>query len=119
MSETTLQPRSQWFLYLLECADGSVYTGITTDVERRFEQHRTGTGARYTRSRAAVALVGSMPCADRSEASRLEAAVKRLRADRKRQLGQLMQTGDTASVIALLALPGKRADLTADPQPAP
>ena len=46
-----------WWVYLLRCADGSLYTGITTDVERRTAQHNTGTGAKYTRSRGPVVPV--------------------------------------------------------------
>ncbi|MBY4898381.1 GIY-YIG nuclease family protein [Cupriavidus sp. AU9028] len=105
MPDTRAAPASQWFLYLLECADGSVYTGITTDVERRFEQHRNGIGARYTRSRTPVAVMGSLPCADRSEASRLEAAVKRLRAEKKHELVQRIRSSEPAAVLAWLAAP--------------
>lgn len=93
---------SPWFVYLIECADGSVYTGITTDVERRFGEHRAGTGARYTRSRVPVAVLGHFPCADRSEASRLEAAIKRLRAARKREFCALVNGGDIAAARVLL-----------------
>ena len=42
--------RVAWWVYMLRCRDGSLYTGVTTDVERRFAQHRVGTGAKYTRS---------------------------------------------------------------------
>lgn len=69
-----------WYLYLLQCADGSVYTGITTDVARRERQHRSGRGAKAVRSAAKqpVKVVWSCRCGDRSRASRLEAAVKKL-----------------------------------------
>lgn len=96
---------SPWFVYLLECADGSVYTGITTDVERRFGEHRAGTGARYTRSRVPVAVLGQLPCADRSEASRLEAAIKRLRAADKREFCRLLNGGDICAARVLVGLP--------------
>jgi len=75
-----------WFLYLLECADGSVYTGIATDVEARFEKHASGAGARYTRSRKPVRVLASFELANRSSASRAEYWVKRLTADQKRAL---------------------------------
>ncbi len=75
-----------WFLYLIECADGSVYTGIATDVEARFAKHATGMGARYTRSRKPVALLASFELADRSSASRAEYWVKRLPPAAKRAL---------------------------------
>lgn len=67
-----------WHLYLLECADGSVYTGIATDVAARFAQHANGTGARYTRSRKPVRVLVSFELADRASASRAEYWVKRL-----------------------------------------
>ena len=58
------------FLYLIECADDSVYTGITTDVAARFDEHASGKGARYTRSRKPRAVLASFPLPDRSSASR-------------------------------------------------
>jgi putative endonuclease len=75
-----------WFLYLLECSDGSVYTGIATDVAARFDKHMSGTGARYTRSRKPVRVLASFELADRSSASRAEYWVKRLTAPDKRAL---------------------------------
>ncbi len=75
-----------WFLYLLECADGSVYTGIAVDVAARFAQHVNGTGARYTRSRKPVQVLASFELADRASASRAEYRVKRLTPRDKRAL---------------------------------
>jgi putative endonuclease len=75
-----------WFLYLLECADGSLYTGIATDVEARFEKHLNGTGARYTRSRKPLRVLVSFELEGRSAASRAEYWVKRLTAAEKRAL---------------------------------
>ncbi|WP_322042909.1 GIY-YIG nuclease family protein [Paraburkholderia sp. J67] len=75
-----------WFLYLLECADGSVYTGIAVDVQARFAQHANGTGARYTRSRKPVQVLAQFELADRASASRAEYWVKRLRPHEKRAL---------------------------------
>jgi putative endonuclease len=75
-----------WFLYLLECSDGSVYTGIATDVAARFDKHVSGTGARYTRSRKPVRVLASFELADRSSASRAEYWVKRLAPADKRAL---------------------------------
>lgn len=71
---------------MLRCADGSLYTGITTDVARRVAEHNgdIGLGARYTRSRRPVELVYVEAAANRSEAARREAAIKRL--DRSRKL---------------------------------
>jgi len=77
-----------WCVYLLRCADGTLYTGITTDVARRVEEHNGngGLGARYTRSRRPVELVYVEGAADRAEASRREAAIKRLDRAGKLQL---------------------------------
>ena len=75
-----------WFVYLLECRDGSLYTGITTDETRRYAQHAAGKGARYTRSHPPARLLAQFPCADRSRASQAEHAIKKLPAARKRAL---------------------------------
>lgn len=71
---------SVWCVYMLRCADGSLYTGITTDIVRRVAEHNEGgaMGARYTRSRRPVQLVHVEPAATRAEALRREAAIKRL-----------------------------------------
>jgi putative endonuclease len=66
------------FVYLLQCADGSLYCGWTTDVERRVTAHQSGTASRYTRSRLPVELAAAFPVADRSAAMREEARIKRL-----------------------------------------
>ncbi len=76
-----------WFVYLLRCADGSYYTGITTDLERRLREHNgSPRGARYTRSRRPVSLVYSEPCADRSAACRRECQLRRLPRSAKKAL---------------------------------
>ena len=67
-----------WYLYILRCGDGSLYTGITTDVEKRLEAHRTGTGAKYTRGRSPLELVYRETCGTHSDALRREAAIKAL-----------------------------------------
>lgn len=67
-----------WYLYLIECDDGSLYTGITTDVERRYAQHVAGKGARYTRMKKPVRLVGFREYGSRSEASKAEYSTKSL-----------------------------------------
>jgi len=72
-----------WHLYLLECEDGFLYTGITTDVERRFQDHLAGKGARYTRSHKPSRLLASRPVGTQSEALRAELAIKRLPRDKK------------------------------------
>jgi len=75
-----------WHVYLIECCDGSIYTGIAIDVESRYAAHATGKGARYTRSHPPRRLLKVIPCADRSTALRIEFAVKRLTAQEKRAL---------------------------------
>jgi putative endonuclease len=74
------------FVYLLRCADGSLYCGWTTDPRRRLAQHRAGSASRYTRSRRPVELVWTKKCADRSEAMREEARIKGLSPAAKRAL---------------------------------
>jgi putative endonuclease len=66
------------YVYLLRCADGSLYCGWTTDVERRLAEHRAGAASRYTRSRRPLELVYVLAVADRSAALREEARIKRL-----------------------------------------
>lgn len=66
------------FVYLLRCADDSLYCGWTTDVERRVGEHDAGTASRYTRSRRPVELAAVFEAADRSAALREEARIKRL-----------------------------------------
>jgi predicted GIY-YIG superfamily endonuclease len=66
----------KWFVYLLRCGDGSLYTGITKDISRRCEQHNAGTASRYTRSRLPVVLVYQEPQASQSLALKREATIK-------------------------------------------
>jgi len=67
-----------WFVYMLRCGDGSLYTGYTDDVQRRLATHQSGKGAKYTRSRLPVALAYQEELEDKSAALRREAAIKRL-----------------------------------------
>jgi putative endonuclease len=75
-----------WGVYLARCTDGSLYTGITTDPERRVVEHNGGRGAAYTRARLPVTLVYWEPAADRSSALRREHAIKRLTRKEKERL---------------------------------
>jgi|GEM_PF-1062201 putative endonuclease len=77
-----------WFLYLIECQDGSVYTGITVDVAKRYAAHETGKGAKYMRSHPPKQLLKVFEYPNRSEASKAEYAVKQLTAIEKRSLVQ-------------------------------
>lgn len=74
-----------WAVYIVRCADATLYTGIAVDVERRIAQHNAGSGARYTRSRRPVVLVYVEEQPDRSVASKREWAIKQLaRKDKER-----------------------------------
>jgi predicted GIY-YIG superfamily endonuclease len=75
-----------WFVYILHCADRTLYTGVTTDMEKRLADHRSGRGARYTRARLPVNLVYVEPATDRGAALRRESEIKRMRAADKREL---------------------------------
>ncbi len=72
-----------YFVYLLKCRDGSVYTGITTDVARRLQEHRAGTASRYTRAKGAVKVLHIERYKTRSAALKREAAIKRLPRSKK------------------------------------
>ncbi|MBI4068023.1 GIY-YIG nuclease family protein [Candidatus Kaiserbacteria bacterium] len=75
-----------YHLYIIECADGSLYTGITTDVERRFSEHKNKEGGHYTSSKKAVRVVYTEPHPDRSSASKREAQIKQWTRQKKLQL---------------------------------
>jgi putative endonuclease len=78
--------KSRWFVYVVRCADGTLYTGTTTDAARRVARHNAGTGARYTRSRRPVVLVYTVRAADRGSALSREAAIKKLSRREKEEL---------------------------------
>jgi putative endonuclease len=67
-----------WWCYIVRCADDSLYTGITNDLEKRLSAHNTGIASKYTRARRPVGLTYAEKHHDRSEASKREAAIKRL-----------------------------------------
>jgi putative endonuclease len=75
-----------WQVYILLCSDGSLYTGISTDVNRRFAQHAAGSGAKYFRSRAPCRIVYLEADHDRSSASSREMTIKKLSLAEKRAL---------------------------------
>lgn len=83
------------FTYIVECADGSLYTGWTNDLDKRMERHNSGTGAKYTRGRRPVRLVYYEAYATKQEAMKREAAIKRLgRAEKLKLIGQAPATKD-------------------------
>ena len=67
-----------WFVYILRCGDGTLYTGVTTDLDRRVAAHQRGTASKYTRARRPVRLACFEPAESRAEALKREAAIKRL-----------------------------------------
>ena len=78
-----------WYLYILRCRDGSLYTGITTDVPRRLAAHREGKGAKYTRGRGPLELVHQETCGTHSQALRRELEIKALtRQEKLAYIGQ-------------------------------
>jgi putative endonuclease len=74
-----------YFVYIIECKDKSLYTGITTDVERRFVEHKKGKGGHYTRAKGVVKIVYKEKYKNRSSASKREFQIKKL--SRKKKLG--------------------------------
>ncbi len=79
------------WVYMLRCADGSLYTGWSTDVQRRLGRHRSGKGSRYTASRLPLELALALPMVDRAAAMREEARIKRL--DRAAKLSLIAAHG--------------------------
>ena len=77
-----------WKLYILRCSDGSLYTGITTDVQKRLAAHNSGKGAKYTRSRIPVELVYTENCADHSAALKRELEIKSMKREQKLKIIQ-------------------------------
>ena len=75
-----------WYVYMLRCGDGTLYTGITDDVERRLAAHRSGKGAKYTRGRGPLELVYTEEQPDKSAALRREVRIKKLRREQKEAL---------------------------------
>ena len=89
-----------WYLYVVLCKDCTLYTGITTDIQRRIYEHNSGYGAKYTRGRGPVQLVHLRQYKNRSDASKAEAKFKKFRRKKKIQ------------IIQSFALPGELVELT-------
>ncbi len=75
-----------WYVYILRCGDGTLYTGITDDVDRRLAVHRSGKGAKYTRGRGPLEVVYIQKVPDKSAALKREIAIKKLTRQEKEQL---------------------------------
>lgn len=86
-----------WFLYLLECRDGNIYTGITVDVAARYAAHASGKGARYTRAHPPARLLTAIDYPDRATASVAEYAVKQMSSAEKRAYALLLALGNATA----------------------
>jgi predicted GIY-YIG superfamily endonuclease len=91
----------EWFVYILRCADGSLYTGITKDVARRCQQHNDGTASRYTRSRLPVELIYHEAHPGQSSALKREAAIKAM--DRREKLTVAQRRNKPAKGVRQIA----------------
>ena len=78
---------SEWYVYIIQCSDGSLYTGISNDITARIKKHNSGKGAKYTRNKIPVILRAQWQFNNKSEASKREYAIKKL--SRKEKLGLL------------------------------
>jgi putative endonuclease len=72
-----------WKVYMIRCSDGSLYTGITTDIKRRLKEHNSNEGARYTRGRTPIRLVYLEECSGQSHASKREIEIKKMSRNKK------------------------------------
>ena len=90
----------RWYVYLILCRGGAIYTGIALDVAARYAQHSAGTGARYTRANPPLQLLARFACPNQSVAGRLEAAIKDLAAADKKKL-----VGKTGAQVRKALLP--------------
>ncbi|MCH7549302.1 MAG: GIY-YIG nuclease family protein [Candidatus Krumholzibacteriota bacterium] len=88
---------NQWHVYIVRCADGTLYTGIAREAEARVSQHNAGNGARYTRTRRPVELVYREVVRDRGAAQRREHEIKRMNTPSKRALIADSDTGRASS----------------------
>ena len=110
-----------WFVYLIECHDGSIYTGIAVDVHARYAAHESGKGARYTRSHPPRQLLAAIACADRSDASKAEYRIKRLSPGGKRELAgrhgvaddPMSETAAAVRINSHVAIPAREIEISA------
>ena len=86
LSPEKVKDPADWALYILKCCDGSFYTGITTDLQRRLKMHQSGKASRYTRTRRPVEVLYQEKCGSRTQALVRECAVKELSRKKKEEL---------------------------------
>ncbi len=95
LSKTKKKDYSRWYLYILRCCDGSLYTGITRDLQQRVQAHNGGTASRYTRTRLPVAIIYQEVCRGHSSALRKEYAIKQLsRKEKEEYIRHKSKTSD-------------------------
>ncbi|OHU87683.1 MULTISPECIES: GIY-YIG nuclease family protein [Pseudoalteromonas] len=101
-----IEPRDtkKWFVYIVETKFGHWYTGITTDVAKRFAAHSAGTGAKNLKGKGPLTLIFSHPVGDKSEASKLEWQIKKLSKAQKIQLVQSKGQSSNATIKSLMKL---------------
>ena len=88
--------RNEWYVYILRCSDGSLYTGVSTDVNRRVETHNKGKGAKYTRSRIPVSIVATWGPFSKSLSHSVENRIKSLS---RKQKDKILEQTDVLSYI--------------------
>ena len=76
----------KWYIYIVECSDGTLYTGISKNINKRIREHDLGVGSKYTRGRRPVKLLAKWDCADKSYASKMECRIKGLNRESKLKL---------------------------------
>ena len=100
LREQTKMLAAPWFVYLIECRDGSIYTGIAVDVAARYAAHASGKGARYTRAHPPARLLGCIGYPDRSSASKAEYQIKQLKPADKRRYAEALASRTTQPIDA-------------------
>jgi len=101
--EASAPRQTSWFLYLIECLDGSIYTGIAIDVAARYVEHASGKGARYTRAHPPARLLASIEFTDRSSAAKAEYRIKQLKATAKRKYIAALSSCTPESITSAVA----------------
>jgi putative endonuclease len=76
--QQTIGKSKKWYVYILQCLDGTYYTGVTNDIDKRMEMHATGKGSKYVASRGFSHLIATKECMDKSDACKAEYLVKKL-----------------------------------------
>lgn len=103
---------NQWCTYMVECSDGSIYTGISNNVNKRVSDHNSSKGSKYTKSRLPVVLKWFKKCVDRSDASKLEYKIKKLSRKEKLKLIKMKNKVENQSSFSLSPLGYYKVDIS-------